>query len=67
MDGRHDPGGGAFAPREAPSEGIGPLPLHRGWSLLRPAVAPVGADAGEAPPASDVGVLPATAEPLRFF
>ena len=66
MDGRHDPGGGAFAPREAPSEGIGPLPLHRGWSLLRPAVVPAGPDVGGSPRSSDVGVLPATAEPLPF-
>ena len=38
--------GGAFAPREAPSEGIGPLPLHRGGPPPPPAVAPTGADAG---------------------
>jgi len=56
--------GGAFAPREAPSEGIGPLPLHRGGPPPRRAFFESQPDA---PPASDGEVLPASAEPLRFF
>ena len=65
MDGHA--GGGAFAPREAPPRGTSPLPVRTEVPLLRPAVVPAGPDVGGSPRSSDVGVLPATAEPLRFF
>ena len=64
MDGHADGGASGFP--GAPPRGTSLLPVRRGVLPLRPDVAPTGADVGEALRASDVGVLPAPAEPLPF-